>query len=71
MKRSLARCIVALAILGLLVTQVLPPLLPAAGPDAPALAAEMRIEGGGTGRAPMALLGAGQAQGSGPNHNDP
>src|SRR5437870_5496186 len=33
------RRIVALAILGLLVTQVLPPLLPAAGPDAPRISA--------------------------------
>src|SRR5690242_6607052 len=46
MKRSTGRRIGVLVILGLLAAQMLAQLLPARA-DAPALAAEMRIEGGG------------------------
>jgi tetratricopeptide (TPR) repeat protein len=55
-----------------LAVPLLPPWQPPAGADAPALAAEMRLEGGGTGRAPMAVVGAVEAQTGGRrNHNDP
>ena len=53
MKRSRARRIGALIVLGLLAALMVPQFLPAAGSDAPALAVEMRIEGGPAGRPPL------------------
>src|SRR4051812_9848418 len=72
MKRSPSRRIGIWVILALLAVSLLPPWQPPAGAYAPALAAEMRLESGGTGRAPMAPAGAVEAQTGGRrNQNDP
>src|SRR5438876_7608277 len=72
MKRSAWRRVGILVILGLLAVPRPPQWQAGAGADAPALAAEMRLEAGGTGQARMAPVGAVEAQtGRGPNPTDP
>src|SRR3954470_3208071 len=71
-KRSAWRRIRILVVLGLLAVSRPSQWEPGAGATAPALAAEMRLVGGGAGQAPMAPVGAVEAQtGGGPNPTDP
>jgi MYXO-CTERM domain-containing protein len=72
MTRSTWRRIAVVLILGLVAVPLLPEGQTPAGADAPALAAEMRFEAGGAGPAPMAPVGAVEAQTGGRrNANDP